>query len=134
MIHGFVQSSGIPDPELLSRFVFFGDHIRSTGEVKADAFIPPPSLDLSVTRHDKLSSHEVWVRGEAVAIQRDRPMLARADLPASAVRGSGLEPKPEPTTENPEHAVIVGWPPSKPLQKSQAQLLARAAVCLKRAE
>ncbi len=129
-----VGEPSIPNPELLSRFIFFRDHVRASGEVKADAFIPHPYTDLSVTRHAKLTSDEVWRRGEAVSVARARPLVARADLSAGAVRGAGLEPQPDPTKEDPEHAVIVGWPSGKPLQKSQAQLLAKAAVCVRRTD
>lgn len=128
--HSAITQDAIPDIELLARFVLFDAHIRASGEVKPDAFIPHPYAELSVTRHATLSSAELWTRGEAVATQRGRPLRARADVSAGAVRATGLEVQSDPVPENPEHALILGWPSGKPAQKIQAQLLAKlAATC-----
>lgn len=122
------------DSEQLARFVFYRDHVRSGGEIKPDAFIPHPYDDLSVTRHDSLSQVELWGRGEAISKSRERPLVGLADVKAVAVRGAGLEPKPDPTPGDPQHAIILGWPSGKPNQKHQAQLLAKAAVFSKKPE
>ena len=36
--------------ESVARFIPFGSRIRADGSVKPEAFMPPPSLELSVTR------------------------------------------------------------------------------------
>ena len=56
----------IGDAELLARFILFRDWIRADGTVKADAFVPPSDLQLSVTRHLRLHDAELWRRGLSV--------------------------------------------------------------------
>lgn len=113
--------------ERLARFVVVRKWVRSEGTLKPDAFMPPADLQLSVTRHARLSIKELWARGRDVAAHRGKTLHGRADLSVVSVRTAGLDTVEWPLPENPEHAHVVGWPVDKPTQKSKAQLLAAHA-------
>ena len=118
----------ISDDEWLARFVVFGRWVRENGTVRPDAFVPPPDLNLSVTRHLALSDEQLWARGADVASARNANLTGRADLRAAAVRSlSPLNVLEATIAGNPEHAHIVGWPADKPSQKMLAQQLAASA-------
>ncbi len=126
------DSDRVRDEEPLARFVLFQDHVRAGGTVKSDAFLPPADLNLSVTRHARLTAAVLWARGQDVASLRHRPLIGRADVTASAVRAAALDAVPAPLTPyNPEHAHIVGWPADKAARKALAQRLAAASVFLR---
>jgi hypothetical protein len=116
----------VSDSELLARFVLFSGWFRANGTVKQDAFIPPPNLQLSVTRHTGLSESELWDIGLAVAEARPARFYGRADLLADSARNSRLKVESTPTPKN--HANITGWPGDKPAQKIIALELAAAAT------
>ncbi len=117
----------IANEELLARFIVFSRWIRSNQTVKPDAFMPPSTLDLSVTRHKDLSIQTLWQIGQQVADARPATLYGRADLTATEVRRQKLEVEPRPVPENLNHASIIGWPADKPAQKSFAQELAAVA-------
>lgn len=96
--------------------------------MKQDAFLPPPDLNLSVTRHALLEMDEIWDRGRQVANQTKRSLHGRADVATGRVISTGLKVQPFPLEENPEHAHVTGWPQDKPAQKSLAQQLAAASA------
>ena len=55
-------------------------------------------------------------------------MEGRADLVAATAIQEGLLVNADPVLpENPNHAIIIGWPVDKPAQKIIAQALAAAA-------
>jgi hypothetical protein len=119
----------VSDGETLARFVMSERWVRENGSVRPDAFVPPPDLNLSVTRHLALSTPRLWERGANVAEERAKTLLGRADVSAAAVRRtSPLEIVAARLDRNPEHAHIVGWPTEKPRQKMLAQLLAASAT------
>lgn len=118
----------VADAEQLARFVMTRRWVRAEGTVRPDAFMPPPDLNLSVTRHGTLSPENLWSRGYQVAQSQGKALLGRADLRAENVRRSLLDVVGFPVPNNPEHAHIVSWPPDKPTQKSLAQSLAAAAA------
>src|SRR5436853_7923988 len=117
----------VDDDEWLARFVFSRGHIRaSDNTVKADAFIPPQNLELSVARHLNLSSDEIW--GAGMEISKSRPavtLCGRADIQATSARRQFLNVRSQPPPKY--HAVIYGWPSYKPAQKIIALELARLA-------
>lgn len=113
--------------EQLARFVLFKRWVRQAGTIKPDAFIPPPDLNLSVTRHAALSHEQLWARGRSVAELRGKPLNGRADVSVNSVRRTKLDAIRHPVDGNPEHAHIVEWPTDKPMQKSMAQQLAALA-------
>ncbi|MDR5729830.1 MAG: hypothetical protein RB191_20650 [Terriglobia bacterium] len=115
--------------EQLARFVFYKGWIRSSDStIRPDAFIPHPHHDLSVTRHNDLSGQQLWDIGRNIAISRQKPLLGRADVSAATVRCQSLEIAPDPVHDNPNHAIISGWPADKAAQKSIAQQLAEAST------
>ena len=112
--------------ELLARFVLFSRWIRSDGTVRADALVPWPWPELSVTRHRALAVSELWELGQDVADQRPATLYGRADVVAADVMRHSL--RVEPTHEPKNHANIVGWPVDKPAQKMIAQEIASRAT------
>lgn len=119
----------ISDIELLARFILFSSWIRHDRTVKPDAFMPHPRhLDISVTRHDRLSEQEIWELGASVASRSEKTMHGHADVSAASARRNSLGLRPDPTPDNPNHACIFGWPNEKAAQKSIAQRLAAAST------
>lgn len=126
----------VADPELLARFVMRESWVRADGTVRQDAFISPPDLQLSVSRHTGQSQDGIWARGHAVARARETQLFGRADLMAASVRAAGasdstgaLDVVAAPLSDDPLHAHIIGWPAGdKPRQKILAQLLAAASL------
>lgn len=112
--------------ELLARFVLFSRWIRSDGMVRADAFVPWPWPELSVTRHQGLSESELWQLGQSVADQRPATLYGRADVVSAEITRHSL--RIEPTREPKNHANILGWPAEKPMQKMIAQEIAARAT------
>lgn len=125
--------SEVNDDEQLARFVVFSGWVRPSDKtVKPDAFIPPKSLQLSVTRHIDLTEDQLWQLGEDVTVARpDRPKLyGRADFSAHSVRIRSLTIRPTAMPRN--HANLCGWPTDKPAQKIIAQALAAASTFVAR--
>jgi hypothetical protein len=127
-----MSNSGMEAPvasiEQLARFIVFSGWIRRSDQtVKQDAFIPPPDLELSVTRHKNLSERELWRIGQRVADARPAKLHGRADIRAANVRQQALDVEPNPVPGNPNHANVIGWPADKPAQKIIAQELAAKA-------
>ena len=120
----------ISNDELLARFVLFNSRIRADGTVKPDAFMPPPNLDLSVTRHALASTAElIWKRGRVVATSSEHCLVGRADVLTDAVRkASPLDTVPAPLPDDKGHAHIVGWPAEKAGQKILALQVANAST------
>lgn len=124
--------SGLPDEvgagEKLARFVLQSSHIRrQDSTVKADAFIPYPYPDLSVTRHTGISEQRVWEIAQRVAESIPKTLYGRADVEAQDVLDQNLTVQVAAETDNPNHANIIGWPPEKPAQKIRAlEIAARA--------
>lgn len=116
--------TAIASDEILARFILFKGWIRNDGTVKQDAFVPPRDLDLSVTRLRYLLEQEVWRIGQTIAGARPATLHGRADIPAAEVRQRELDVVPRPVADNPNHAVVIGWPSDKPAQKIIAQELA----------
>ena len=122
---GFV----LPD-ELLARYITSSRWYRRADQtVKQDAFIPPENpLELSTTRHLNLSENEIWdIGNEIVSGQQNRKLHGRADEEVSHVTSQSLNVVADPTTDNPNHANIRGWPPGKDARKLLALEIARGA-------
>ena len=125
----YLSEPSVPNKEWLARFILFSGWVRGSKTVKPDAFMPPPHLDLSVTRHKEFAEDQLWQIGQAVADGRSVPVTlhGRADITAGEVRQQRLEVEPRPIPENLNHASVIGWPNDKPAQKSLAQELAAVA-------
>ena len=116
-----------PD-EWLARFIYYQRYIRQDRTVRADAFIPYPYPDLSVTRHLQLSEAELWRIGRDVARQVNKTLHGRVDAQVFVFLQQQLQVVADPVfPENPNHANVTGWPAEKPAQKIMAQQLAAAA-------
>ena len=119
----------VSDNELLARFVTQSRQFRSSDQnVKQDAFIPHPRLELSVTRHLLATEAEIWEVGSAVAQGQGKPMYGRADLSALSCRAQSLRVEATPVDRNPNHADLAGWPMAKQDQKAIALKLAASAT------
>jgi hypothetical protein len=121
----------LPDEELVSRFITSSRWYRPLDNtVKADAFIPHPWPDLSVSRHKDLNEAQLWKIGEEITKSRAQTtnLHGRADLTVGQIKETRLHVEPQPVPENLNHAVITGWPPDKAAQKILAQELAAASV------
>jgi hypothetical protein len=118
----------IEDDELPPRCVTQRSQFRKADlSLKPDLFIPPPSGDLSVTRHRDATDEEIWGIGRDVATTTNRTLYGRGDLRAVACRVGPLRIGASPLPENPNHADISGWPPEKEDRKALAIELAAAA-------
>lgn len=130
-------ATGIPEvgrDETLARYVLQSSHVRrSTQTVKADAFVPHPRRELSVTRHLMATEDELWSVGEDVAVETRKTLYGRGDVSAATCLAQGLEVQPAPIPKNPNHANIGGWPMDKPAQKIIALEIAATAVFVARA-
>lgn len=119
----------LPPEEKLARFVFSRNHVRSNGSVKGDAFMPPPDLQMSVTRHIGFSELQIWNAGQSAADEinskrapdKKITLRGRADFLVKHAQVSGLEVVDfEPP---PNHAHVQGWPGKEDV-KAVALLLA----------
>lgn len=120
--------SRIDDGERIARFVLFSKWIRSSNlSIRPDAFMPPPNMELSVTRHRGISDNDVWEHGSSVATGAGRTLHGRADLFVLDARNQDIEAIADPIEGNQNHAFLTGWPPDKPNQKIIAQELAASA-------
>ena len=127
------QPPAISSDELLARFIVTKRWLRPDNTVKQDAFIPPKSLKLSITRHISLSIDELWRIGQVVAKtiaeKRQASLIGRADITVSVVSQQNLQVEVDPIIpEHPNHANLVGWPSDKPTQKIIAQQLSAASA------
>jgi hypothetical protein len=126
-----IDPNDVPDVEsneTLARFVLFGSHVRRDQTLRADAFVPPPNLQLSVTRHRSATEQELLDVGNAVAEVRQRILYGRGDVLALACEQLNLKTVAAPIEGNPNHADICGWPDEKPAQKIIAQDLAASST------
>ena len=121
------MAADIHPAEPLCRYLLSKSQFRvQKGEVKGSAFMPPPSLALSVFRTQGLAEPEVWDLGrQYVASPQGRTMHGRADVVAEAVQDAGL--RVDADDDPPRHANIVGWPGEKHAQKIVAHALALRA-------
>jgi hypothetical protein len=120
-------STQISYDEWLARFILYRGHVRPDNTIRPDAFYPPKSLELSVTRQIGLSQPEVWLIGQDVSEIRQLPLFGRADIQVRQIYTQPLRVQSQPVPENPNHAVIIDWPGEKFRQKIIAEELASFA-------
>jgi hypothetical protein len=112
----------VDDTEFLARFVVASNWIRKGNEewnIKPEAVMPHPNIELSVTRYRDLTEHEFWEIGEGVAAQRVRTFYGCIRFLAMIPRKQGLNIDPDEPPKN--HAIVTKWPKGKPEQKALAQ-------------
>ncbi len=117
----------IDSDEWLARFIHYQRYIRQDRTVRADAYIPYPYPDLSVTRHLQLSEAELWRIGRDVARQINKTLHGRVDAQVFVFEQQHLQVVADPVQDNPNHANVIDWPVEKPAQKIIAQQIAAAA-------
>lgn len=128
-----IDPANVPEvsiSESLARYLFSRSHFRSSNNtVKADAFMPPPDREMSVTRHLCATETELWDVGKAVGLASGgRTLRGRADIGVSQCVQHKLQVVRAETQENPNHAHIIDWPTDEDSQLSIAQELASLAV------
>ena len=124
------EGTPLAGPEVLARAVIASRWVnKATNAVKPEAFEPPPSGALSVTRHAAGDEAVLWSRCRAVAVGRQRALHGRADLTAEVVAASepGMNAVAAAREHDPGHAHILGWPPDESLRISVQQTMAAAA-------
>lgn len=125
-----IDPNHVPDisaAELLARYVLFSKHIRKDRTLKADAFMPSADDELSVMRHLMSNDKELWGVGSAVAKKSKRTLYGRGDIRAGHCTDQGLATIADPTSNNPNHAVLRDWPAEKSVRKNVAQELSEKA-------
>jgi hypothetical protein len=109
----------------LARFLYDRAHFSvEKRRVKERAFLPPPSLRLSVFIIDALEHQEVVDLGCAVTERELRAYAKLSDPTTATAQGLSIERDDTPF----RHAEIAGWPGEKERQKEIAQELASAAT------
>jgi hypothetical protein len=101
--------------EITARFIVSKRHVnKQTMTLKADAFVPHPYEELSVTRLVQITEDETWTVGREVAAARKPPrtLRGRGDVLAATYVGQRLEVIADPVDGNPNHANVTGWPPA----------------------
>ena len=117
------------DPaEPLAQFVLYGKFVRKSDQtVRAEAFIPHPYDELSLTRHRDATEIELWEVGARVAAQQKKNLHGRADVLTTTFIQQGLRVIADPIPDepdvpgNPNHANVIDWPPD---DYNQQRLLA----------
>lgn len=111
-----LDPANVPDvdaQEMTARFVVAKRHInKQTSVLRAEAFVPHPYEELSVTRHIEMAEDEIWAVGRQVAAARTPPrtLRGRGDVLAATYIGQDLEVIADPVAGNPNHANVSGWP------------------------
>lgn len=122
-----IDPSNVPpveETEVLSRYVLQSRHFRNDKTPRPELFMPHPYQDLSVTRHRDATENELWQVGQDVAQQIGKTLYGRFDIQAKDCQVKPLIVKAQPVENNPNHADIIGWPPSKQDQKELALKIA----------
>lgn len=134
-----LDPDNVPDVdanERLSRFIFSRSHInQQTKLLKADAFVPHPYEELSVTRDRDAAEEEIWKAGRDVGQQisakigRTLVLQGRGDAIAATYHDQKLKTVPDPVPGNPNHVNVTGWPSKddKAKQKLIALEIAKVA-------
>jgi hypothetical protein len=119
--------------ERLSRYIFFGSHLKlKQGFVSPEVFTPPNNRTLSIYRTDNCSEQNIWELAD-IYVTPHRPdhrvSKGRADMKAEVAFEQQLQVIPYPKP-HPRHANIVGWPdePGGALELLKARELANRAI------
>jgi len=108
--------------EPIGRYLFQSNRFSTEqSRVKYTAFLPPPSLRLSVFRLTGLSENAIWKIGGRIIRESKsfKKFYGVAEIVASTAQNLYLCIKPDKTP--PRHANIVGWPE----EKSERLLIAK---------
>lgn len=135
------MSEEVKAGEKVSRYLFFtpGEFNARTDHISPQAFKPAnpkppdrPERQSSVYRTESLTETKIWEVGDKfVAIPRNRPLLARADIQAEKVFKINLDIIPD-TRPHPRHANIVKWPDSPEARNMLGIILSQQATLIVR--
>jgi hypothetical protein len=115
--------------EILARYIFHQNYVRSDQSIRPNAFMPPKDLELSVTRHLSATNDELWSVGSRVAAAIGKRLHGRGDVSAATCVAQTLTVRPDPVApDNPNHAIVCDWPEDKPAQKIIAQEISASAT------
>ena len=118
----------VSDDEILARYAMQSSHFRRSDQTaKPELFMPHPYQELSLTRYLDATIEEVLAVGEEIARKQNKTLYGRADIQSIKCKVISLQVVKDPTTENPNHANIQGFPLEKQEQKVIALELAAAA-------
>ena len=118
----------IVNNERITRYINEQGKIRpSTGKAGYNAFMPPKNLRLSIYRTETLGDGEVWAIADEFVSTAEKPVIARADLPASSYLSKALTIEPD-GVPHPRHSNAVGWLTDHSAQKVIALQLAESAA------
>src|SRR5438105_1760555 len=105
----------LPNEPLARFLVSRNQYSVEQGRVKANAFVPPDSLRLSVFRTRDLPEGDIWELGRRhVAEPRGKPLRGRAEILA---RDTDRQLAIEPDDTPPRHATLTGWPTDRSAQR-----------------
>ena len=132
-----LDPENVPDvgsEERLSRYVLSKRHVNRQNPqkilLKADAFVPHPYEELSVTRDLKATEVEIWAIGRDVAEQRGRTLYGRGDAIAATYHSQKLKTIKKPVTGNANHVDVTDWP-SADEKSAQMQVALEIAAIAK---
>ncbi len=112
----------------LLRFILQSKWVRQDKTIRPNAFIPHPHDNFSVTVRGDYSDEDVWEKGECVALKSGRTLYGFADNLSRDYLSCNLQVKSDPEDDNPNHAIILGWPTDKSAQKELAIIIASKAI------
>lgn len=114
--------------ELLARFILHSNEMRKDGSVTEKLFLPYKQVELSVNRHRQATTEETWSIGAKIAVDRGKKLYGRADVKTDSCRFEPLSVLKDPIIPgNPNHALIVGFPPP-PRKEDQMAIAKRLAA------
>ena len=126
---GNVLIKTLSKDEIIARYLTSSKWFsRENNRVKHNAFLPPPSMKLSVFRIDNLSESKIWEIGQKRVVNKiipPRNLYGRADIKTLNILETGLEIHLDNIP--PRHADIVNWPNEKSKRKEIALELAENA-------
>ena len=133
-----LDPENVPDVdsnERLSRFVLSKRHVNQEKQMlKADAFVPHPYEELSVTRDRQANDDEIWSVGRGISAERSMTLnrevrlIGRGDAIAASYQKESLKVLKDPVLGNPNHVNVSDWPSDKPRQKLVALEIAKVAT------
>lgn len=113
--------------ERITRYINEQGKVRpSTGKAGYNAFMPPKNLRLSVYRTETLGNEEVWAIANEFVGTPEKPVIARADLPAATYYSHALTIATD-GIPHPRHGNVIGWLGDHSAQKVVALQLAESA-------
>jgi hypothetical protein len=122
-----LDPANVPDvteSEIVTRYLMFSKWYRADQTIKYEAFMPPADLEFSVTRLLQATDAELWGVGKQVAAENGRTLHGRADISVRVFLNQQLLAQSDALPDNPNHAIVTGWPVGKAQQMIVAKQFA----------